>query len=45
MIFGNPVLFAIVVYGLTVVIALMVAGIIWLIGRAVRARSTPAGKE
>jgi hypothetical protein len=42
---GNPVLFAIIVYGLTIVIALMVSGIIWLIGWAVRAKGAGANKE
>lgn len=42
---GNPVVFAVITYGLTVVIALMVGGIIWLIGRAVRSRAAMIGKE
>lgn len=36
--FNNPILFALVTYGLTLVIALMVAGLILIIGRAVKAR-------
>ena len=41
----NPVLFALITYGLTLVIALMVAGIIKLIGWAVRPRGKKAAKE
>ncbi len=36
--FGNPVIFALITYGLTLVIALMVGGIITLIGWAVKSR-------
>lgn len=42
---GNPVTFAVITYGLTIVIALLVAGIIWLIGQAVKARGARANKE
>jgi len=41
----QPVLMALVTYGLTVVIALLVAGIISLITRAVRGRGARADKE
>jgi hypothetical protein len=41
----NHILFALATYGLAIVIALMVAGIIWLIGRAVRARGAKADEE
>ena len=43
--FGNPILFALITYGLTVVIALMVAGIISVIGWAVRFREGKSVKE
>ena len=43
--FANPVLFAVITYGLTALIALGVAGIIWLIGRAVKGRGAAPGKE
>jgi hypothetical protein len=42
---GNPVVFAIIVYGLTIAIALMVSGIIWLIGWAVKSRGARVNKE
>ena len=43
--FGNPVVFAIVTYGLTLVISLVVAGIIWLIGLAIKSRYARVNKE
>jgi prepilin signal peptidase PulO-like enzyme (type II secretory pathway) len=43
--FGNPIIFALVTYGLTIVIAFMVAGIIWVISWAVKARSARTKAE
>lgn len=43
--FNNPVIFALATYGLTFVISMAVAGIIWLISWAVKAREASASKE
>ena len=45
MLFDNPILFALVTYGLTLTIALMVGGMIMLIGWAVKSRRAKATKE
>jgi hypothetical protein len=42
---ANSVLFALITYGLTAVIALAVAGIIWLICRVVRSRGARVSDE
>ncbi|MFC1964191.1 hypothetical protein ACFLV1_02290 [Chloroflexota bacterium] len=43
--FGNPVLFALMTYGLTIVIALMVAGIIAIIHKAVQSGGQKASPK
>ena len=44
--FDNPVLFALMTYGLTFIIALMVGGLITLIGWVIKSRGAKAtGKE
>ena len=45
MLFDNPILFAIIAYCLTLAIALMVAGMIMLIGWAVKPKKAKAIKE
>ncbi len=41
----NPVIFALITYGLTIIIALLVAGLISIIGWAVKAGDKKAAKE
>ena len=43
--FDNPIIFALITYGLALVIALMVAGIITLIHWAVKSRGGETAKE
>ncbi len=43
--YDSPVIFALITYGLTIVIALVVAGIIMLIGWAVKSRGQKAAEE
>ena len=45
MLFDNPVLFALMAYGLTLIIALMVAGMIAVIGWAVKPKGKKATRE
>ena len=45
MLFDNPVLFALMAYGLTLIIALMVAGMIAIIGWAVKPKGAKAIRE
>ena len=42
---SNPIIIALITYGLTAVIAMLVAGIIAFIGWAVKERKSPKGKE
>ena len=43
--FDNPILFALMAYGLTIVIAMMVGGIITLIGWVIKLRGKEAAAE
>jgi len=45
MISSNPVIFALITYGLAFVIALAVAGIVTIISWAVKAKGTKVSKE
>ncbi len=45
MLFNNSIIFALVVYVLTLIIALMVAGLIMLIGWAVKSRGGKTAEE
>jgi len=44
-VFDNPVLFALMTYGLTIIIAFMVGGIITLIGWVIKSRGKKATEE